>query len=96
MIKAIVLDDGHHDRTVVINYGINYAKKSLCSFVNELCLSHSADYQVKTAVLEDLQQPFELSFNELYDKFEKYSPQTTFYFTLLWSSEDLIDGIDIH
>ena len=34
--------------------------------------------------------------NELYDKFEKYSPQTTFYFTLLWSSEDLIDGIDIH
>ena len=96
MIKAIVLDDGHHDRTVVINYGINYAKKSLCSFVNELCSSHSADYQVKTAVLEDLQQPFELSFNELYDKFEKYSPQTTFYFTLLWSSEDLIDGIDIH
>lgn len=96
MIKAIVLDDGHHDRTVVINYGINYAKKSLRSFINQLCLSHSADYQVKTAFLEDLQQPFELSFNELYDKFEKYSPQTTFYFTLLWSSEDLIDGIDVY
>ena len=96
MIKAIVLDDGHHERTVVIKYGINYANKSLSSFVNELCSSHSADYQVKTAFLEDLQQPFELSFNELYDKFEKYSPQTTFYFTLLWSSEDLIDGIDIH
>ena len=96
MIKAIVLDDGYHDRTVVINYGINYAKKSLCSFVNELCSSHSADYQVKTAFLEDLQQPLEFSFNELYDKFEKYSPQTTFYFTLLWSSEDLIDGINVY
>ena len=54
MIKAIVLDDGHHERTVVINYGINYAKKSLSSFVNELCSSHSADYQVKTACFEDL------------------------------------------
>lgn len=96
MIKAIVLDDGYHDRTVVINYGINYAKKSLRSFVNELCSSHSADYQVKTTTLEDLQQPFELSFNELYDKFEKYSPQTTFYFTLFWSSEDLIDGINVY
>ena len=52
MIKAIVLDDGHHDRTVVINYGINYAKKSLSSFVNELCSSHSADYQVKQHVLK--------------------------------------------
>ena len=27
MIKAIMLDDGYHDRIVVINYGINYAKK---------------------------------------------------------------------
>lgn len=96
MIKAIVLDDGHHERTVVINYGINYAKKSLSSLVNELCLSHSADYQVKTAFLEDLQQPFELCFDELYNNFEKYSPRTTSYFTLLWSSEDLIDGIDIY
>ena len=96
MIKAIILDDGYHNRTVVINYGINYAKKSLYSFVNELCSSHSADYQVKTAFLEDLQHPFELSFNELYNKFEKNSPQTTSYFTLLWNSEDLIDGIDIY
>ena len=67
MIKAIVLDDGHHERTVVINYGINYAKKSLSSFVNEL-----------------------------YNKFEKHSPRTASYFTLLWSSEDLVDGIDIY
>lgn len=96
MIKAIVLDDGHHERTVVINYGINYAKKSLSSFVNELCSSHSADYQVKTACFEDLQQSLEFSFNELYNKFEKHSPRTTSYFTLLWSSEDLIDGIDIY
>lgn len=96
MIKAIVLDDGYHERMVVINYGINYVKKSLSSFVDELCSSHLANYRVKTAFLEDLQQPFELSFNELYDKFEKYSPQTTFYFTLLWSSEDLIDGINIY
>ena len=96
MIKAIVLDDGYHERTVVINYGINYAKKSLSSFVNELCSKHLANYQVKTAFLEDLPQPFELSFNELYDKFEKYSAQIVFYFTLLWNSEELIDGIDIY
>ena len=96
MIKVIVLDDGYHERTVVINYGINYAKKSLSSFVNELCSGHLANYQVKTAFLEDLPQPFELSFNELYDKFEKYSAQTVFYFTLLWNSEELIDGIDIY
>lgn len=96
MIKAIVLDDGYHERTVVINYGINYAKKNLSSFVNELCSGHLANYQVKTAFLEDLPQPFELSFNELYDKFEKYSAQTVFYFTLLWNSEELIDGIDIY
>lgn len=96
MIKAIVLDDGYHERTVVINYGINYAKKSLSSFVNELCSGHLANYQVKTAFLEDLPQPFKLSFNELYDKFEKYSAQTVFYFTLLWNSEELIDDIDIY
>lgn len=96
MIKAIVLDDGHHERTVVINYGINYAKKSLSSLVNELCSSHSADYQVKTACFEDLQQSFKLGFDELYNNFEKYSSRTASYFTLLWSSEDLIDGIDIY
>lgn len=32
MIKAIVLDDDYHDRTVIINYGINYAKKKFVFF----------------------------------------------------------------
>ena len=96
MIKAIVLDDGYHERTVVINYGINYAKKSLSSFVNELCSRHLADYQVKTAFLEDLPECFELSFDELYNKFDKHSPKTELQFTSLWNSEDLVDGIDIY
>lgn len=96
MIRAIILDDGYHERAVVINDGINYTKKSLSSFVEELCLSHLADYQVKTASFENLSQPFKLSFDELYDNFDKYSSQTVFYFTSLWNSKELIDGVILY
>lgn len=96
MIKAIVLDDGHHEKSVIISAGINYFKKSLSVFVNELCSKHSADYQVKTAHIEDLSEFLNMCFNELDQKFDKYSPITTAYFALLWNSEELIDGIDIY
>lgn len=96
MIKAIVLDDGYHEKSVIINAGINYYKKSLRTFVNELCSRHSADYQVKTAHSEDLAEDFSVYFDELDREFDKYFPFTTLYFQLLWESGELADGIDIY
>lgn len=54
MIKAIILDDGYHSKDVVVKFRNNYMCVSLTYFLNSLCKRHIADYEVKTAFLEDI------------------------------------------
>lgn len=46
MIKALVLDDGYHDKDVVMFYeDKSLLKVSLAYFINiHLCVPHSEDY----------------------------------------------------
>lgn len=50
MIKGLVLDDGYHDKDVVIFYeNKGLLKVSLTYFINiHLCVPHHEDYQVRT------------------------------------------------
>ena len=54
MIRAMILDDGSHSKNVVVNFGINFKKIRLASFLNSLCLRHYSECKVKTAHYEDL------------------------------------------
>lgn len=57
MIKALVLDDGYHDKEVVMFYdNKTLLKTSLAYFINtHLCVPHYEDYQIKTVHYEDME-----------------------------------------
>ena len=96
MIKAIILDDGFHSKNVVVNYGINFKKIGLASFLNSLCLRHYSEYKVKTAHYEDLDSDVDTEIfisidNGFYDNVHIVAD-----FERLWESEDLVDKIDLY
>lgn len=97
MIRAIILDDGYHSKDVVVNYGINFKRIGLASFLNSLCLRHDSEYKVKTAHYEDLDLDLDAKFfvsmcDWPRDKVSINSDD----FERLWESEDIVDGIDLY
>lgn len=102
MIKALVLDDGYHDKDVVMFYeNKSLLRVSLAYFINiHLCVPHSEDYQIKTVHYEDIED------NRLTDMFDKLSCMRSVariddedlveYFQKLYDSDETADGYDIY
>lgn len=102
MIKALVLDDGYHDKDVVMFYeNKSLLRVSLAYFINiHLCVPHHEDYQVKTIHYEDMED------NDLIDMFDSLScmksvariddEDLVWYFQKLYDSDEVVDGCDIY
>lgn len=101
MIKVLVLDDGYHDKDVVMFYeNKSLLRVNLAYFINiHLCVPHSEDYQIKTVHYEDIED------NRLTDMFDKLSCMRSVarindedlveYFQKLYDSDEAADGCDI-
>lgn len=102
MIKALVLDDGYHDKDVVMFYeNKSLLRVSLAYFINiHLCVPHSEDYQVRTVHYEGIED------NDLTDMFDKLSCMKSVAriddedlvkgFQKLYDSDEVVDGCDIY
>ena len=102
MIKALILDDGYHDKDVVMFYeSKSLLKVSLAYFINiHLCFPHSEDYQIKTVHYEDIED------NCFIDMFNKLSCMKSVVridnedlvgcFQKLYNSDEVVDGCDIY
>lgn len=95
MIRAIILDDSCYSKHVVVNYGINFKKIGLASFLNSLCLRHYSEYKVKTAHYEDLDLDTAAIFVSIDSGFCD-NANIAVDFEKLWGSEDLVIGIDLY
>lgn len=98
MIKAIILDDGSHSKDVVVKFGKNYKCVSLVYFLNSLCKRHDADYEVKTAFLEDIESDVVVGWFETLSNMSLHASaiQSCEEFENLWESDELVDGIDLY
>ena len=102
MIKALVLDDGYHNKDVVMLYeNKSLLRVSLAYFINiHLCVPHHEDYQIRTAHYEDIED------NRLTDMFDKLSCMKSVAhidnedlvgcFQKLYDSDEIVDGCDIY
>lgn len=102
MIKVLVLDDGYHDKDVVMFYeNKSLLRVNLAYFINiHLCVPHSEDYQIKTVHYEGIED------NRLMDMFDKLSCMRSVariddedlveYFQKLYDSDETVDGCDIY
>lgn len=102
MIKALVLDDGYHDKDVVMfDENKNLLKVSLAYFINiHLCVPHHEDYQVRTIHYEGIED------NDLIDMFDELNHMKSvartddedliWYFQKLYDSDEVVDGCDIY
>lgn len=102
MIKALVLDDGYHDKDVVMFYeDKSLLKVSLAYFINiHLCVPHHEDYQVRTIHYEGIED------NDLTDMFDELNRMKSvariddedlvWYFQKLYDSDEIVDGCDIY
>ena len=91
MIKALILDKDY-SKNVILKYGIHLKRIDIISFLNNLCLKHSADYKLKTLHYEDLENDKE---KELFLKINNYNDLSLKDFNFLWELDDIVDGIDL-
>ena len=98
MIKAIILDDGYHSKDVVVKFGKNYQCVSLAYFLNSLCKRHNSDYEVKTAVLENIESDVAAEWFETLSNMSYHTPAIQFCeeFENLWESNEVLEGIDLY
>ena len=100
MIKAIILDDGYHSKDVVVKFGKNYQCVSLAYFLNSLCKRHNSDYEVKTAILEDIEIENETAAKwfETLSNMSCHAPaiQSCEEFENLWECNEVVDRIDLY
>ena len=102
MIKALILDDGYHDKDVIMFYeNKSLLKVSLAYFINiHLSVPHSEDYQIRTVHYEDIED------NCFMDMFDKLScmksvvriddENLVWYFQKLYESDEVVDGWDVY
>ena len=98
MVKAIIFDDGYHSKDVVVKFGKNYMSVSLTYFLNSLCRRHDADYEVKTAHLEDITGEATVGWFEILSNMSLHASaiQSCEEFENLWKSDEVVDGIDLY
>ena len=98
MIKAIILDDGYQSKDVIVKFGGNYMCVSLTYLLNSLCKRHNSDYEVKTAVLEDIESDVAAEWFETLSNMSYHAPaiQSCEEFENLWKSDEVVDGIDLY
>lgn len=101
MIKVLVLDDGYHDKDVVMFYeNKSLLKVNLAYFINiHLCVPHLEDYLIRTIYYEGIED------NRLTDMFDKLSCMKSVVridnedlvgcFQKLYDSDEVVDGCDI-
>ena len=101
IIKALVLDDGYHNKDVVMFYeNKSLLRVTLAYFINiHLCVPHQEDYQIRTVHYEDIED------NCLIDMFDKLScmksvsriddEDLVWCFQKLYDSDEAADGCDI-
>ena len=102
MIKVLVLDDGYHDKDVVMFYeNKSLLRVSLAYFINiHLSVPHSEDYQIRTVHYEGIED------DRFIDMFNKLScmrsvariddENLVWYFQKLYDSDEVVDGCDIY
>ena len=102
MIKVLVLDDGYHNKDIIMFYeNKNLLKTSLAYFINiHLCVPHQEDYQIRTVHYEGIED------NQLMDMFDKLSCMKSVTriddedlvgcFQKLYDSDEIVDGCDIY
>ena len=102
MIKTLVLDDGYHNKDVVMFYeNKSLLRVGLAYFINiHLCVPHQEDYQIRTVHYEDIED------NCLVDMFDKLNCMKSVasiddedlicYFQKLYDSDETVEGCDIY
>ena len=102
MIKALVLDDGYHNKDVVMFYeNKSLLMVNLAYFINiHLCVPHSEDYQIRTVHYEGIEDD---RFIDMFDKLSCMKSVTriddenlVFCFQKLYDSDEVVDGCDIY
>ena len=102
MIKTLVLDDGYHNKDVVMFYeNKSLLRVSLAYFINiHLCLPHQEDYQIKTVHYEGIEDD---RFIEIFDKLSCMKSVARIddedlicCFQKLYNSDETIEGCDIY
>ena len=102
MIKVLVLDDGYHDKDVVMFYeNKSLLKVSLAYFINiHLCVPHHEGYQIRTVHYEDIEDD---CFADMFDKLSCMksvaridNENLVWYFQKLYDSDEVVDGCDIY
>lgn len=98
VVRALILDDGNHEHTVVIDYGIiGLKKESIAQFVGTtLAIPHDVKYVIKTAHLEDLYTEIAVELFEDLDALPYNVSKWNNKLLKLWRSEDLADGADLY
>ena len=102
MVKVLVLDDGYHDKDVIIlTKEGSLAKVSLVDFINIiLCFPHRTEYQIKTAHYEDIISAcFIASFaklNHITYLDVSHDKDLIEDFKKLYDSDEVVEGCDIH
>ena len=102
MIKALVLDDGYHNKDVVMFYeNKSLLRVSLAYFINiHLCVPHQEDYQIRTVHYEGIEDD---RFIEMFDKLSCMKSvahindeNLVWCFQELYDSDEIVDGCDIY
>ena len=102
MIKALVLDDGYHNKDVVMFYeNKSLLRVSLAYFINiHLCVPHQEDYQIRTVHYEGIEDDRVI---EMFDKLSCMKSvahindeNLVWCFQELYDSDEIVDGCDIY
>ena len=102
MIKVLVLDDGYHNKDVVMFYeNKSLLRVSLAYFINiHLSVPHSEDYQIRTVHYEGIEDD---RFIEMFDKLSCMKSvahindeNLVWCFQELYDSDEIVDGCDIY
>ncbi len=102
MTKTLVLDNGYHDKTVVIDCGDEtLLKMSLAFFINiHLSVPHSEDYYIKTVHYEELEVDIYAVAFEVLDgtkcALRIKDKETINAFNTLYFGDETVEGCDIY
>lgn len=99
MTKVLVLDDGYHDKEVVIS-DKGFLKMGLASFIAYLAKPHVETYWLGTIHYEDIEEDVSAELFELLNKMpygkNDNDADYEFAFERLFQGPDVVDGCDVY